>query len=219
MKICKVEGCNGKCCAKGLCSKHYMQMRNHGRVLDNEYKNEIIEYEDYAEVILYNRNHKEVGRVLIDLDDVELVGKYKWYIDKGYAYNKQIDFMHRLIMNYPEGMVIDHINHNKLDNRKCNLRICTSAENSRNRKKQKGSYSSKYKGVYYDKQKNKWRVRVCVNNKPKHIGYYESEEEGVRAYDRACIKYHKEFCNTNFPIEDYTDYIFELGYNIDDFIR
>lgn len=100
------------------------------------------------------------GTVLLDDEDVELVSQYNWHVnDKGYAVwrgikdgKKQTIRMHRLIMNTPDGMDTDHINHNRLDNRRANLRICDRKTNLNN-----GSKVLDAKGYYYEKQRGKWR--------------------------------------------------------------
>ena len=140
-KRCSVCGREVKSLIKGMCTKHYNQYRKYGKVLDNNPRtkrdpNEIIIYDDYAEVILY-RNNIEIARVLIDIEDIDKVKDYKWNLSHGYAYHsgttKKI-FMHRLIMNCNDDLVIDHINHDELDNRKSNLRLCTCQQNSMNNK-------------------------------------------------------------------------------------
>lgn len=120
-----------------LCSKHYDQMLKYGRIkaVTLQDPNVIVEHKDYAEVVLRNKEGEETGRALIDIEDVEKIRKYKWYMNpKGYAVyvNKRCIQMHRYIANPPQHLVIDHINRNKLDNRKCNLRICTQKENVAN---------------------------------------------------------------------------------------
>jgi hypothetical protein len=79
---------------------------------------------------------------LVDDEDFEELNKHSWYIKRSanivYAMskiNKKPTLMHRLLMKFPEGMCVDHINHNGIDNRKCNLRICTVAQNAMNTKK------------------------------------------------------------------------------------
>ena len=219
-KICSVEGCEGKHYGKGYCSKHYMQYRTYGHILKrtNFDSNEIIEYDDYAEIIIYNKNNIEVGRAIIDIDDINRVKDYKWHIDgRGYIRNDKIGFLHRLIINCPDDMVVDHINNNPLDNRKCNLRICSQQQNSMNKQKQKSNTTSKYKGVYWHKQKNKWHASVRINGKNKHIGLYNDELDASIAYDKAALLYHGIYAKLNFPIENYTDYILDLGLNPNDF--
>lgn len=102
--------------------------------------NEIVIFDKHAEVILYDRSRKEKCRVLIDIDDVELISKYRWYDSRGYASSTQIGQnkkaynlrMHRLIMDAPSEFVVDHIDGNTLNNRKANLRLCTREQNSMN---------------------------------------------------------------------------------------
>lgn len=114
------------------------------------------------------------GQVTIDKDDYELVSQYKWHVgDTGYAVwrgikdgVKQTIRMHRLIMQTPAYKVTDHINHDKLDNRKSNLRICTQSDNMRNK-------TNQGKGYWYHKQNNNWIVEI----NGKHRGCFLNEEE------------------------------------------
>ena len=108
--------------------------------------------------------------------------------------------LHRLLMNPPKGMVIDHINHNGLDNRRENLRICTRAENSRNRGKQKNNTSG-YKGVCWYKRDKKWRAQIKKDSKKIHIGYFDIIEDAARAYDAKAKELFGEFAHLNFPEE------------------
>lgn len=220
-KICSVEGCNNKYCAKGLCSKHYMQIRVYGEILERTMyeKNEIIKYDDYAEIVLYNKQHKEVGRTAIDLKITDKVATYKWYVSNGYVRNNTVGFLHRFIVDCPDDMVVDHIDGNPFNNRECNLRICTQADNMKNQKKQKGDNSSQYKGVSYCKDRDKWVVRICINNKDKHIGYFDSELEASIEADKAYITYYGIYAKLNHPIDNYYNYIIDLGLNPDNFIR
>ena len=80
MKTCKVEGCNNKHYGKGYCAKHYQQIKRKGKIYKT-YKepNDIILYDDYAEIIILDNKSNEVGRVKIDLDDVDRVSQYKWH--------------------------------------------------------------------------------------------------------------------------------------------
>lgn len=217
--ICSVDDCEEQHYCLGYCIKHYRQYKKYGHILDRTKNdlNEIIEYEDYAEVIIYNKQCEEIARALIDLDDVEKIKNYKWYMRKDYIINDTVGYMHRFITNCSPDKVVDHINNNPLDNRKANLRICTQTENLMNRKKQKTNTSSIYKGVSWKKPNNKWSVQIRVNKKLKYIGYYDDELEASIAYDKASIMYYKEFAKTNHPIENYTDYIISLGLEPKDF--
>jgi hypothetical protein len=110
--------------------------------------------------------------------------------------------MHREILRPPGHLVVDHINHNGLDNRKANLRHATRAQNNFNRLIIiREDSSSKYKGVSWRKRKKKWRARICINGERKHIGYFKDEIHAAKAYDKAAKKYHGEFASLNFPDE------------------
>ena len=88
-------------------------------------------------------------------------------------------------MNAPKGMDVDHINHNRLDNRKCNLRVCTHQQNMQNRAK--GGGMSKYKGVVFDKRPlNKpWISQITTNHKHHKLGYFKTELEAAKQYNCA----------------------------------
>lgn len=86
-------------------------------------------------------------------------------------------YLHRFIFDFPPRMVIDHINHNPLDNRRENLRVVSNAENMQNLDPQKCKSSGGVRGVTYDKQTGKWRVRFTKNNKTVCFGRYEDLEE------------------------------------------
>ena len=106
--------------------------------------------------------------------------------------------MHRIIMNPPPHLYIDHINHNTLDNRKTNLRFATPAQNTRNARYPKKNTSSKYRGVWFNKQTKKWRSQISINRKRKQIGYFKNEIDAAKAYDQAAKKYYQDFAVLNF---------------------
>jgi len=119
------------------------------------------------------------GRVtLVDQDIYDKYSHLTWYLsDTGYAIrrtNEGTIRLHRLVADTPEGLYTDHLNHNRLDNRKSNLRIVTQKENMNN---YKGA-----KGYVWDKSKQKWMVRY----KNIFYGRYNSEDEAKEAYKRAC---------------------------------
>ena len=216
---CSVDGCNNKHKAKGYCNKHYSQYKTYGRILERTKfdSNEIIEYDDYAEIVLYDKDNIEVARAIIDLEDIDKVSKYKWCLDsKGYVHNTKVGFLHRFITDCPSDKIIDHKNNNPLDNHKSNLRICSQQQNNMNRLK-RNDCSSQFKGVYWYKQRNKWCVNIRINNKSKHIGYYTDELTASIEYDKNALLYHGVYAKLNHPIENYYDYILDLGLDINDF--
>lgn len=103
--------------------------------------------------------------------------------------------MHRLIMNTPKGIEVDHINHNGLDNRKTNLRNCRRNDNKKNRV---AWGKSKYVGVCH-LDNNKFLAHIRINGRLKHLGIFLNEEDAARAYDKAAKEYHGEFANFNYP--------------------
>jgi hypothetical protein len=120
---------------------------------------------------------------------------------------KKIVSLHREIMDFPKGLVVDHRNNNGLDNRRENLRAATQSQNSCNKAKTKLKTSSLYIGVHFDKRRGLWAASIRNNGKTIWLGRFESEIEAARAYDRAAIKYHGEFARLNFPREDYANEI------------
>jgi hypothetical protein len=105
--------------------------------------------------------------------------------------------MHRIIMNPLDGLTVDHINNNKLDNRRCNLRICSISENARNRGAQSDNTSG-YKGVTKG-YKNKWVAQIKLHVKSYRYDGFNSKEDAAREYDRLAISMHGEFAHLNFP--------------------
>lgn len=200
LKKCKVCGRECKKLTKGMCGKHYAQLLRHGETLKRTIydPNEIIIHEDYAEIILYNKQCEEIARALIDLDDVDRVKNYKWglhscgYVEHG-RHDNQI-LLHRLIMNPQDDMVVDHINHNPLDNRKSNLRICTQQKNVINKRKQSNNTSGTV-GVTWNQSRKKWVAQIQINRKNITLGRFNTKEEAIQARKQAEIEYFGEYRN------------------------
>ena len=204
---CKIEGCTNKVLANGLCSKHYSQMRRYGKIFKYSYRDKTnhIEIKDgYAEIFLVNRNNEVCAKALIDVEDIDKVKDIKWHrseLQRNTYYctsnNKEWKRLHRLILNIKDpNILVDHINHNGLDNRKCNLRICNNQQNLCNSQIPKNNKSG-YKGIYWAKDKNKWAVQVTINNKTKYIGRYKKLEDAIEARNKAAKKYYGEFAFEN----------------------
>lgn len=100
--------------------------------------------------------------------------------------------MHRMLTDFPVGMVVDHVNGNSLDNRRSNLRICTQAENTRNNKLGKNNTSG-IKGIY--RVVNKWKTLIGVDGKSVHGGTFECPLLAANKYRELARKYHGEFAN------------------------
>jgi hypothetical protein len=147
---------------------------------------------------------------IVDPEDFERLNKHKWYASKwgntfyavrcaGPRNKTKYIRMHREIMRPPDHLVIDHINHKGLDNRKANLRNATRAQNNYNRVaiKRKGA-TSKYKGVAWKKEKKKWRAHIYFNGEGIFLGYFKDEIQAAKAYDKAAKKYYGQFAYLNF---------------------
>jgi hypothetical protein len=139
---------------------------------------------------------------IVDDEDFEWLSKYRWNISKikyarGYV-NGKVESMHRLILGLTDPKIlVDHINSDGLDNRRSNLRTCTSQENLRNMRKHRGK--SKYRGVSWCTQANRWRVSLTISGKRTYHGFYEDEEEAARLFDSLIKDVHGEFASLNFP--------------------
>ena len=147
--------------------------------------------------------HLTQGKLaIVDDEDYEYLNQWKWRISSsGYARrnsksnNKLIEIrLHRVITNCPEDKQVDHINGNRLDNRKENLRICTHKQNSYNKSKKRTNKSG-YKGVYWCTTSKKWRSRIACDGKEIHLGYFDDIKEAAIHYNNAALKYHGEFAN------------------------
>lgn len=147
--------------------------------------------------------------VILDLEDAEIFDSIVWHLyttPRHHTYylqcNKTKDHpsyrFHRLIMNVTDSkLVVDHINHNGLDNRKSNLRVTTQKGNNANASKRKNAQTSKYKGVHLDRTHGKWKAQIQYENVKYTLGTYLIEDEAASAYNQAAVKYFGEFAVLN----------------------
>ena len=141
---------------------------------------------------------------IVDDEDYEELNSHKWYLNsEGYAIRdswgkgkKTAIRMHRQIANTPKDMDTDHINNNRLDNRKSNLRICTRAQNIRN-SSLRADNACGYKGVSLHKFSGLYHARINVEKKVISLGYFKNPKEAAIAYNKAALEYFGEFSNIN----------------------
>ncbi|CAB5216873.1 putative NHN endonuclease [uncultured Caudovirales phage] len=140
---------------------------------------------------------------LIDSSFYEEVSKRKWcYSNVGYAVSRnketgKVEYLHRIILKAEGKMQVDHINGNRLDNRLDNLRVVSAQNNIRNSKKRKGNYTSEFKGVCFDKSRNKYKAEITVDGKCKSIGRFINEKDAALAYNNEALKIFGEFAKIN----------------------
>lgn len=142
---------------------------------------------------------------IVDDEDFDLVNQYVWQAHKAggknplvYAVSKLR--MHRLVIQCPKGLIVDHINGDPLDNRKSNLRICTNSENQQNTQSRGGT--SKYKGVSFSKKKKRWRASFMWQGQVFYCGSFATEEEAARCIDKKRREVCGEYAIANLWYED-----------------
>lgn len=157
----------------------------------------------HAEVPLHGRGGAFHGWAIVDIADVGKVRDIAWTLDlRGYVVGRPPGFknsttLHRWLMfDGAKGKeVVDHIDGNRLNNRQCNLRACTAAENAKNTRLARNNTSGA-KGVSLDVN-GKWRARIWKDRKEIRIGTFDTIEEARAAYDKAAAELHGEFASPN----------------------
>lgn len=135
----------------------------------------------------------------VDIEDFELLNESIWCVSDGYVRrrDRRIISIHRVIMDCAEHEEVDHVNRDRLDNRKANLRLCTKSQNQGNRWKPKNSKSSRYKGVHFCARERKFVARGRCNSVNKYIGLFKHERSAALAYNEWAEKHFGEFAFLN----------------------
>ena len=140
---------------------------------------------------------------IFDAQDLNLVQGHRWRIDPyGYPVTRieQKNYrLSRLILQPQNGLYVDHINGDTRDNRRENLRLASTVDNQRNMRIPTHN-STGFKGVTYVRAKGRYRAQISINDRTKHIGYFDTSEEAARAYDTAARFLFGEFACVNFPL-------------------
>ncbi len=139
---------------------------------------------------------------VIDWKDFNDLIQFAWHLTShGYASRNRkyrtvprIEYMHRRIAAAPDGMEVDHINGDKLDNRRANLRVCSRSQNAYNMRARKDN-KARIKGVHFISRANRWCAQIGFRNKNHYLGIFKTAEEAKAAYNAAAIKHHGEFRN------------------------
>ena len=191
-KVCEATSLTTKMYGD-YCRKHYLQMSRHGKILSRTIydPNEFIIEGDICKIELYNTKCEVIGYAIIDAEDIPKVRDTKWYSKGGYVrgsvkgQTKKV-FLHRLIMDCPDGLFVDHIKGNPLDNRKAMLRVCTHSQNLKNMSHRKD------RGIKLV-QSGRYQVVITVDYQCIYLGTFDTLEMARKVRKDAEIKYYGEF--------------------------
>ena len=242
-EICCICGQQAYSKTKGrcYCAKHFNSMYTFGQPFGKiqttrKCNNSYVYYPEYnAYAVIENVKDPNTKVFLISEEDFEKIHNKSWYIDtQGYintsvprndGTTRSIPIkLYNYIMEPQKGNVIDHMNRNKLDNRRENLRECTKLENDRN-KIQEVNKSPIFRGVRLTENGKKYRTRIKVMDKEINLGTYETKEEAINARLEAEKRYYGEFAASNAPDNNiyntinqkvHEEYIDKLDHSNDD---
>lgn len=150
---------------------------------------------EFKESYVIGRYCNSDREFLIDTSDYSDISRYTWTDRSGYAVayiDGILTYMHTYLLKTPSGKIIDHINHNTSDNRRCNLRIISQRQNTMNCSLSKNN-SSGHTGVSYLKSCNKWRAYITVNRKQISLGSYDDVNQAAEARRKAEEKYFEQY--------------------------
>lgn len=184
-----------------LCRIHYMQMYHTGelKILRRSGSNEYVICGEYAEIVIYDKNRLEKLRAKIDIEDVEKCKQYRWSVSRnGYIVSKKKNttvLLHRHILGLSDEdkeYIPDHINHDKTDNRKSNLRIATYSQNAMNASAPSSNTSS-VKGVSWNGRDERWEAYISKDGVRHYLGYFKTLNEAKDARLKAESEFFGEY--------------------------
>jgi hypothetical protein len=151
------------------------------------------------QIIINNKRENETNAIVDDIDYYRF-SMYNW----SYTHNRYVAttikgkqyLLHRLILGVGKGYIVDHINHNKADNRQCNIRICTQSQNLAN-SHAPNTNTSGYKGVVWAKNKRRYKARVMKDGKMFYCGSYRDAVDAAKAYNVKALELHGEYALLN----------------------
>ena len=207
---CSIKGCPKKNAKieRGMCMQHYNRWYDN-RPMHYYREKFIMENPPTAAMGKLPLGERD-GYAIVDSDVYSTMIFYKWRFSKkdgvirnagmedGYDYRKnkrKTIYLHREVMQCPDGKVVDHINHDTKDNRRSNLRVCTQAQNRRNQLKTRGS--SQYKGVSWSTRRKKWAAFICKERQTYGLGEFKNEEDAAIVYNVAAQLLHGQFAHLN----------------------
>lgn len=204
-KVCSVDGCFCVAKGRGLCNRHYKQWSRTGKVLEktNRTPNEVVLNDAYAELIIYDRGKNPIVKTKIDIDDIEFCSKYKWSLKSkrctyiGTVIDGKSVALHRLLLGvtFDDSVQVDHINRDKLDNRRSNLRLSDPKGNAQNRGIRIDNLSG-YKGVAKSAG-GRFISSIKCGSKRYHLGLFDTPEEAALAYNEKAKELFGEFAYLN----------------------
>jgi len=143
--------------------------------------------------------------VKVDSEDMKLLGAKRWRVKpNGYVYARERGtsmYLHRVITGAVRGQDVDHVNGDRLDNRRGNLRVCSRRQNCQAFQKPRVNKTSRFRGVSRDSDRGVWTAFIRIEGRSTYLGRFESEMGAALAYDEAARKHFGIFASPNFPDE------------------
>lgn len=143
---------------------------------------------------------KNGASFLFDPDDEPLIKAHSWSLSRDHirtTVDGKTVYLHQLLIGLPSNREIDHINGDKLDNRRINLRPATHAQNNQNKGLRRDSTTG-YKGVCFDKRSGKYIAYINADGERTYLGYFADKVDAAKAYDRAALLLHRDFARPNY---------------------